>query len=1062
MTDPTLIDDLLDRWERLRGEGQSLTPEEICQDHPELLETIRSRLAALRGVDDLLETEDEGWGTTLSFDAGPESAGPATESAPLPETSGARYRPRSFHARGNLGEVFLAIDAEVHRPVALKFIQRRIAVDPAALRRFRLEAEITGRLEHPGIVPVYGVVEADDGRPCYAMRFVRGETLRDRIAALHADRPSDGDADAVPRALALARLLRRFVHVCQTVGYAHSRDVVHRDLKPANILLGAFDETLVVDWGLAKCLAEPTGTGTPLDDADLLGLDAGPLRARSDGDVRTESMVGTPAYMSPEQADPARRHEVGHASDVYALGACLFSILTGRTAVKGSADLGEFLGRVQRGEIAAPRDLSPTVPKPLDAITRKAMALRIEDRYPTAQALAEDLERWLADEPVSAHREPLIARVRRWGRRHRTLVTTAAASLLVGLAGLGAIASLLAIKNGQLDNKNIELGLLNARLVQSNRELDQQRERAETREAQAIEAVRRFRDAVTEEPALLDSPELEDLRNRLLKEPFAFFKTLSDQLRASGDTREESLASLARAVSELGELGLLVGDRAEAIESLRESAKLWEQLAQAHPEGPSYEANLAKLSNNLGQGLSEQGREDEAEATLRRSIELQEKLAREHPDAIEHEVEAAKARNNLGTLLRTRRELDEAESLYRDTLARLGPLAAANPEVIGYQSTLAASNDGLASLLTTRRRLPDARAAYERSIEISDRLLREHPDDEHRESLASGLHNLGILLRAMNLPGESEASFRRAIEQREELLRRHPSRTRYQTGLALSLNALANLFTSSGRTDEAIATYRKALVTREDLARKYPNDREHQDTLASTHSNLGVVLRRARQPEEARASYQRAIAIRERLVREQPGVAQYQDGFALNLSNLGNLERDAGRLDEAEKSHRRALEIRENLAREHPADPRHQPELADSHNNLGVLLKARERPEEAEAAYRRAIAIRERLVREQPRVAEVQNKLAQSYANLANLLGTSGRLAEAEAACRQSIETYERLIQGHPGVARYRNELIGRYETLVQLLRDAGRPEEAKTVEDQIEQMSKPKREGGP
>jgi serine/threonine-protein kinase len=163
-------------------------------------------------------------------------------------SAGLRFRILRPHAKGGLGEIFVAQDQELHREVALKEIQNHFADHPEYRTRFVREAELTGGLEHPGIVPVYGLGQYPDGRPFYAMRLIRGETLKDAIVAFHKDTPADPGA----RTLALQKLLRRFLDVCNAVAFAHGRRVLHRDLKPGNVMLGDYGETLVVDWGLAK------------------------------------------------------------------------------------------------------------------------------------------------------------------------------------------------------------------------------------------------------------------------------------------------------------------------------------------------------------------------------------------------------------------------------------------------------------------------------------------------------------------------------------------------------------------------------------------------------------------------------------------------------------------------------------------------------------------------------------------------------------------------------------------------------------------------------------------
>src|SRR5947209_16396219 len=201
---------------------------------------------------------------------------------------GSRYRPLRLHAKGGLGEVYFAHDEECDREVAVKTIQAERLADSANRARFLREAKITALLQHPGVVPIYGMGVGPDGRPHYAMRFITGETLEDAVRRFHvADVQKRSAAD---RGLALRQLLNHFVAVCQTVGYAHSRGVVHCDLKPENIMIGLHGETLVVDWGLARFTrqqAEPAAAG----DRPLISEDP------AEGLTVPGQVLGTPAYM---------------------------------------------------------------------------------------------------------------------------------------------------------------------------------------------------------------------------------------------------------------------------------------------------------------------------------------------------------------------------------------------------------------------------------------------------------------------------------------------------------------------------------------------------------------------------------------------------------------------------------------------------------------------------------------------------------------------------------------------------------------------------------------------
>ncbi len=261
---------------------------------------------------------------------------------------------------------------------------------------------VTGRLEHPGIVPVYGVGRHSDGRPYYAMRFIEGETLKQAVERFHGAKRADHSLGE--RELAFRRLLRSFIDACNAVAYAHSRGVVHRDLKPENIMLGRFGETLVVDWGVAKMTGDPQAEPSSPFLAGGLGVEQSLL-------TRPGTAIGTPQYMSPEQAS-AGLSEVVPASDVYGLGATLYCLLVGHGPFP-SGDVQDVLHRVSRGIFPAPRRLRRSIDPKLEAICLKAMALRPEDRHQTALALAGEIEVWLAEVSYRSEQERALHEAKR-------------------------------------------------------------------------------------------------------------------------------------------------------------------------------------------------------------------------------------------------------------------------------------------------------------------------------------------------------------------------------------------------------------------------------------------------------------------------------------------------------------------------------------------------------------------------------------------------------------------------------------------------------------------------
>jgi len=382
-------------------------------------------------------------------------------------SSGLRFRILRPYAEGGLGKVSVAVDEELHREVALKELKSFNADNPESRARFLLEAEISGGLEHPGIVPVYGLGQYADGRPFYAMRFIRGDNLKDAIERFHkAEKPG---RDPGERSLEFRKLLGRFVDVCQAVHYAHSRGVLHRDLKPGNIMLGRYGETLVVDWGLAKAAGRPesfseTGEST-----------LRPFSGSGSAPTEMGRALGTPEYMSPEQAE-GRWDQVGPAADVYSLGATLYCILVGKPAF-AREEVGETLKKVRQGQFSRPREVSRSVDRGLEAICLKAMALKLEGRYSTAAALAEDIEHWLADEPVSARRDPIPVRVRRFARRNRAIMAAVAGAFLVTIVSLGLGAVLIAVSKARLQSLNDALIKTNSKLEEAlHAEADQKKQ----------------------------------------------------------------------------------------------------------------------------------------------------------------------------------------------------------------------------------------------------------------------------------------------------------------------------------------------------------------------------------------------------------------------------------------------------------------------------------------------------------------------------------------------------------------------------------------------------------
>jgi serine/threonine protein kinase/WD40 repeat protein/tetratricopeptide (TPR) repeat protein len=416
----------------------------------------------------------------------------------IPRTT--RFQPIDKLGTGGQGEVWLSLDPNMGRRVALKILQPGQQGSERSRSEFIRESEISGKLEHPNIVPVYDVTneltptgQVNPDSPCFIMRVFGDPRLHEAVEAFHArprtrddypllealrqfehDRspknqkaleqclgrfpfnPDDSDdqklknaADSILRdpseagtldasikrmhsdgfsTASLRKLLNRFQRICDGMAYAHSRGVIHRDLKPANVMLGEYGETLIADWGLAKVIGRREEDHRLVTEGTLkIPSTQQPGDHTQQGDIK-----GTLAYMPPEQAS-GLLDELGPRSDVYSLGAILYCILAGR-----APHLGSTISAIRNNEFPTPRSINSRAPKALEAVVLKAMARRPEDRYQTAGELASDVEQWLNDEPVSAWREPVVVRMKRWIRNHQTAAATALATLTMAtLAALG-------------------------------------------------------------------------------------------------------------------------------------------------------------------------------------------------------------------------------------------------------------------------------------------------------------------------------------------------------------------------------------------------------------------------------------------------------------------------------------------------------------------------------------------------------------------------------------------------------------------------------------------------
>ena len=418
--DPAL-EAILDRYEDDVEAGRDVDIDQLCGELPGREDEVRMAIQAMKATARQMQPAPADR---------PDSAGGGPD--PLlgnSVTSASRMSELKFHARGGLGCVFKAQDEDIGRVVAVKVIGRERQRDQESRERFLREAEVTGRLRHPGIVPVYSRGETVDNRPFYVMPFLDEGTLEEAINEFHKEHHSYRANEPQFR-----DLLSRYVSACKTIAYAHSRGVVHRDLKPHNVMLGRYGETLVIDWGLAEKSRRE-------HHHRLSGEQS--VEVRGSNSASSSSGGYTPQYASPEQMDGTV--EIGPASDVYSLGAVLYKLVCGTTPLTATT-LGEMRRACLNGDFQPPRERNRSVPWALNAICLRAMQTAPGDRYDSPQDLAADVEAFLGDSPVAAAPERLVNRTARLVRREWPAVLGIMAVLL--LLALGALFT--AVKQGSL------------------------------------------------------------------------------------------------------------------------------------------------------------------------------------------------------------------------------------------------------------------------------------------------------------------------------------------------------------------------------------------------------------------------------------------------------------------------------------------------------------------------------------------------------------------------------------------------------------------------------------
>jgi tetratricopeptide (TPR) repeat protein len=851
---------------------------------------------------------------------------PKSDAMPPPEQTGDRYQLPGEIARGGMGVIYRATDTALGREVAVKVLQERYAPESGAARRFADEAHIAAQLQHPGIPPVHDLGTLPDGRPFLAMKLIKGQTLEDLLAA----RP-EASAER-------GRFVAVFEAVCQAIAYAHAHQIIHRDLKPANVMVGAFGEVQVMDWGLAKVL-----TARPADAADPGGTTAGTqvVSLRDSGPfTQAGSVLGTPALMPPEQAVGAVG-KVDRRSDVFGLGGILAVILTGQPpfaaasaetirVMAAQGDVAECLARL--GACGAGPGLV--------ALCQRCLSPRPADRPADAGEVARavaDLRAAAEERARAAERERAAAEARavEQRRKRRWQLAAAGAVVLALVAGLGG------------------LGLFLRAQAQANAELRAANQREHERFELALDAIKTFHTGVSED-VLPKEEQFKGLRERLLRQATAFYGKLQALLEGQPDA--DSQRALAQAYFLLAELTFKIGANEEALALHRKALALRRGLAARGEAGAELAVarSLLAISDVLDDRRDAAGMQAAAEEALA--------LAEAASPSDEALTVNADSHEQLGRAARTQKEWEEAIRHSEKVVALRKQLVAAHPGDALRQKQLAAAHVNHGIHLSITSRPAEALPEYQEASTLYEDLARADPGNaELHDQLAKIHNNLGNDLGKTNKRKEAVEEFTRAVQCAMRAIEAQPAVKVYRNDQAFFYNGRGEELERLGQYQEALEAYRKGEERLRPLVDAEPTNVLFRKNLAIGFAGAAKALTGLGKAEDALREYDQA----ERLYRELDAVRneQWKAKLATALRGRGMALQKLGRPGEAVKAYRESITLLESLAKPTEAD-RHDVAcgyallhgLAQEKGSGLSNAEAHAAGEQAVATLRRAIA----------------------------------------------------------------------------------------------------------
>jgi eukaryotic-like serine/threonine-protein kinase len=783
---------------------------------------------------------------------------PSTEPSgePLPVLTIPGYEVLGVLGRGGMGVVYKAREIALERLVALKVVTAGGHASAEQLARFRGEARAEARLQHPHIVQIHAVGE-QDGFPFLSLEYMDGGSLSQKLAR----QPQP------PRAAAqLVYLLAR------AMAYAHQCGVIHRDLKPANILLQKRTTTNITkDTNPKTKEKQHTSTSSrssPSYSSDSWDswLDAFPKIADfglakcledESGQTRTGSLLGTPSYMSPEQADG--RKDIGPATDIWALGIILYELLVGRTPFMGITMM-DTLEQVRTREPVPAAQLQPKVPRDLDTICLKCLHKEPGQRYASAEALAEDLRRFLDGEPILARPIGSFSRLLRWGRRNPRVAGLSAAVLLLLLAvAVGSTVFAFVLEGRRRELETAWQQARDQKIVarQQGQRADDKAREATARYQLLHEALVVVIDKVQKD--LQAVPSTSQVRREILE---AAMKVLQKSIEQGQDSSRQPERSLASAHVLMGYILREQKKNPEAIEHFNQAHALLETLYRLDPNNDKAAGNYAaSLSVQADLALDFRNDAAEAEKLYRQALTLQEKsLAQrpEHPELTEMEIRRsiANSHQRLGEILLRSRPHRSEEARHHFDKARVNlEMVLPVEDSLGNHVKMEQVCYRLGEMNERLERPVEALAAYRRCLEERRKLAASFPADLHRQMELLRLYGkIGDLLLFRGDPEAARCSYSDALDANKEVVRRN-STPGPRMLLSLNYYRLATAYLRLRRRDLADDCYRKCLDLRVALQQEHPNDLGLKIDVMIAQGRCGLHREAAKMADQLRQNY---------------------------------------------------------------------------------------------------------------------------------------------------------------------------------------------------------------